>query len=100
MARFVGRDNVRKRLAPLEGEPGRTSYSDGAARIEAGGEAITVRPPFGLPHNGVYESVQYVTGIGGRIMVDSTPDAGTRVRVVLPLGHDGGAPALEPEEAA
>ena len=58
MARFVGRDNVRKRLAPLEGEPGRTSYSDGAARIEAGGEAITVRPPFGLPHNGVYESVQ------------------------------------------
>jgi putative PEP-CTERM system histidine kinase len=49
---------------------------------------------------GVYESVQYVTGIGGRIMVDSTPDAGTRVRVVLPLGHDGGAPTLEPEEAA
>jgi Actinobacteria/chloroflexi VLRF1 release factor len=58
VARFVGRDNVRKRLAPLEGEPGRTSYSDGAARIEAAGEVITVRPPFGLPHNGEYESVQ------------------------------------------
>src|SRR2546430_7440852 len=34
------------------------TYADGAARIEAGGEVITVRPPFGLPHNGEYESVQ------------------------------------------
>jgi len=58
VARFVGRDNVRKRLAPLEGEPGRTSYSDGEARIEAAGEVIVVRPPFGLPHDGEYESVQ------------------------------------------
>ena len=49
---------------------------------------------------GVYESAQYVTGLGGRILVDSTPDVGTRVRVVLPLGHDTVAPTMEPKEAA
>jgi putative PEP-CTERM system histidine kinase len=49
---------------------------------------------------GVYESAQYVTGLGGRILVDSTPQVGTRVRVVLPLGHDTVAPAMEPKEAA
>jgi signal transduction histidine kinase len=49
---------------------------------------------------GVYESAQYVTQLGGRIMVDSTPDVGTRVRVVLPLGHDTVVPTLEPKEAA
>jgi len=53
--RFVGRENVRKRLAPLEGEPGRTTYADGAVRIEAAGELIAVRPPFGLAHTGEYE---------------------------------------------
>jgi hypothetical protein len=56
--RFVGRENVRKRLAPLEGEPGRTTYADGAVRIEAADEVITVRPPFGLPHAGEYEVVR------------------------------------------
>jgi Actinobacteria/chloroflexi VLRF1 release factor len=56
--RFVGRDNVRKRLAPLEGEPGRTTYADGAVRIEAAREQITVRPPFGLGHAGEYEVVR------------------------------------------
>jgi putative PEP-CTERM system histidine kinase len=49
---------------------------------------------------GMYESAQYVTGLGGRILVDSTPDVGTRVRVVLPLGHDTVAPAMEPKEPA
>lgn len=58
MPRFVGRENVRKRLAPLEGEPGRTTYADGAARIETADETITVRPPFGLPHQGAYEVVE------------------------------------------
>jgi hypothetical protein len=53
--RFVGRENVRKRLEPLEGEPGRTTYGDGVARIEAADEVITVRPPFGLAHEGEYE---------------------------------------------
>jgi VLRF1 release factor-like protein len=57
MARYVGRENVRKRLAPLEGEPGRTSYADGAARIEHGEEVTVVRPPFGLEHEGEYELV-------------------------------------------
>jgi hypothetical protein len=56
--RFVGRDNVRKRLAPLEGEPGRTTYAGGAARIEAAGEVIVVRPPFGQAHEGEYEAVR------------------------------------------
>jgi hypothetical protein len=56
--RFVGRENVRKRLEPLEGEPGRTTYADGAARIETADETITVRPPFGLAHAGEYEVVR------------------------------------------
>jgi putative PEP-CTERM system histidine kinase len=33
---------------------------------------------------GVYESAQYVAAIGGRILFDSTPAVGTRVRVLLP----------------
>jgi hypothetical protein len=58
MARFVGRENVRKRLAPLEGEPGRTTYADAEARVEAAGETIVVRPPFGLAHEGEYNVVR------------------------------------------
>src|SRR5437762_13264216 len=58
MARFVGRENVRKRLAPLAGEPGRTTYAGGEARIETAGELIVVRPQFGLAHEGEYEVVQ------------------------------------------
>ena len=46
MARYVGRENVRKRLEPLAGLPGRTTYADGAARIETADETITVRPPY------------------------------------------------------
>jgi len=58
VARYVGRENVRKRLEPLAGLPGRTTYADGAARIETGNETITVRPPFGLAHARVYERVE------------------------------------------
>jgi hypothetical protein len=58
MARFTGRENVRKRLAPLEGGQGRTSYAGGAARIELTGETVVVRPPFGLAHEAEYESVR------------------------------------------
>jgi peptide subunit release factor 1 (eRF1) len=58
MARYVGRENVRKRLEPLAALPGRTTYADGAARIETADEAITVRPPFGLAHARVYETIE------------------------------------------
>ncbi len=57
MPRYVGRENVRKRLAPLEGGPRRTVYADGAVRIETPAETITVRPAFGLTHTRAYESV-------------------------------------------
>jgi peptide subunit release factor 1 (eRF1) len=53
----VGRENVRKRLRSLEGGQGRTTYADGAARIETDAETIVVRPPFGLAHEGDYETV-------------------------------------------
>ena len=58
MPRYVGRENVRKRLEPLQGQPGRTTYADGAVRIETAEETITVRPPFGLAHARVYEKVE------------------------------------------
>jgi hypothetical protein len=58
VARYVGRENVRKRLAPLAGGPGRTVYADGAARIETPEETITVGPPFGLRHEGSYDRVE------------------------------------------
>ena len=57
MTRFIGRENLRKRLAPLEGKEGRTRYADGVARIEVPTETIVVRPPFGLAHAGEYDSV-------------------------------------------
>jgi peptide subunit release factor 1 (eRF1) len=57
MPRFVGRDNLRKRLEPLEGSRGRTIYADGAVRIESDDETLAVRPPFGLAHEGAYETV-------------------------------------------
>jgi peptide subunit release factor 1 (eRF1) len=55
MARFVGRENVRKRLEALG--DGRVVYGGDAVRIEAPGETITVRPPFGLSHEGSYDSL-------------------------------------------
>src|SRR2546423_2167804 len=58
MARFVGRDNVRKRLAPLVDTFGRTVYADGAARIDLPDETIVVRPPFGLAHEREYDRVE------------------------------------------
>jgi VLRF1 release factor-like protein len=53
--RYVGRANLAKRLAPLEGTPGRTSYREGSARLELVGGTLTVSPPFGLAHEGDYE---------------------------------------------
>jgi hypothetical protein len=58
VSRFIGRENLRKRLAPLEGAAGRTTYADGAVTIEpADGEPLVVRPPFGLAHEGRYDEV-------------------------------------------
>jgi hypothetical protein len=57
--RYVGRANAAKRLAPLEGAPGRSVYADGAARFDlAGGETIVARPPFPLRHEGEYQVVR------------------------------------------
>jgi peptide subunit release factor 1 (eRF1) len=58
VARYVGRENVRKRLEPLAEVPGRAAYGEGVARIETADETITVRPPFGLAHARVYENVE------------------------------------------
>jgi len=58
VARYVGRENVRKRLEPLEGEQGTTSYAGGVARIALPGETIVVRPPFGLAHEQEYDRVR------------------------------------------
>lgn len=58
MARYVGRENVRRRLEPLQGQAGRTTYAHGTARIETAKETITVRPSFGLAHARAYESVE------------------------------------------
>jgi hypothetical protein len=57
--RWIGRANVRKRLEPREGAPGRTTYADGAVRIEPEeGESLLVRPPFGLAHAAEYDRVR------------------------------------------
>jgi hypothetical protein len=58
MSRVVGRENMRKRLAPLDGGPGRTVYAAGEVRIETAGTTITVRPPFGIGHEAEYGEVR------------------------------------------
>ncbi len=55
--RFIGRNNVRKRLEPIDGEPGSTLYADGTVRIESATENLLIRPSFGLAHVGSYDSV-------------------------------------------
>jgi hypothetical protein len=57
VARFVGRANVRKRLAPLEGTAGTTTYAEGAATIDSESEHVVARPTFGLAHEGSYDHV-------------------------------------------
>ena len=58
MGRFIGRENLRKRLACLEGSEGRTTYTGGAVRIELPDETLVVRPPFGLVHEAEYDRVE------------------------------------------
>ena len=53
--RYIGRDNVAKRLAPLDGSPGRMVYHAGSARLELDEGALVVTPPFGLEEEGNFE---------------------------------------------
>jgi hypothetical protein len=55
--RYIGRANLTKRLAPLEGHTGRAAYRSGSAHLEFDGGTMTVTPPFGLAHEGEYEQV-------------------------------------------
>jgi putative PEP-CTERM system histidine kinase len=84
------------------GESGKVAvrvFRDGAnAVVEVADDGVGMTPEFvrdrlfrpfqtTKPHGmgiGVYESFQYVTGLGGRILVDSTPNVGTKVRVSVP----------------
>jgi hypothetical protein len=52
--RYIGRDNVAKRLAPLAGSAGRSVYADGSARFELDEGTLVVTPPFGLEEEGEY----------------------------------------------
>ena len=56
--RYIGRANLAKRLAALEGTPGRTTYGSGSARIELDEAVLTITPPFGLEHEGEYAVVR------------------------------------------
>jgi len=57
--RYVGRDNVRKMLEPLEGTPGSTVYADGTVEVLSDTLAVRrFRPSFGLAHTGTYDSVR------------------------------------------
>jgi len=58
MSRWVGRANEAKRLAPLEGTPGRSVYAGGEARFETEDETIVARPPFPLRHEAEYDRVR------------------------------------------
>jgi hypothetical protein len=56
--RYIGRANLAKRLAALDGTPSRVVYADGSARIELDEAALTITPPFGLEHEGEYDVVR------------------------------------------
>ena len=49
---------------------------------------------------GVYESQQYVAGLGGRIVVQSREGAGTHVRVLIPSAENTGGAGRSLDEAA
>lgn len=48
---------------------------------------------------GIYESAQYVGSIGGRLLVESEPNRGTRIKVVLPRHAASDSPAGMSEAA-
>jgi len=47
---------------------------------------------------GVYESAQYVNGLGGEIQVESRPGAGTRVCVKIPRAEVSARPSVVDEQ--
>lgn len=49
---------------------------------------------------GAYESHQYITELGGKILVDSQPNVGTRVKLLLPLHGSTMKAGREESEAA
>jgi Actinobacteria/chloroflexi VLRF1 release factor len=59
MTRYVGRENVRKLLEPLEGQPGHSVYADGTAELVSDTfEGVRhFSPSFGLGHEGTYDYV-------------------------------------------
>ena len=77
----------------------RLTRQDGEAQVEIGdtGHGMTTEfvrerlfKPFQTTKRtgmgiGAYESHQYVQELGGRVIVDTTPGAGTRMRILLPL---------------
>ena len=54
MNRYIGRANVRKRLEVFEGAEGHSLYLRDIVSFALPGEKLTVRPPFGLDHEGEY----------------------------------------------
>lgn len=53
--RYIGRDNVAKRVRTFAGSAGRALYRNGSARFELDEAVLTVTPPFGLPHEAEYD---------------------------------------------
>jgi len=100
---------VQNALDATAGEGGKVVVRvvrDGAnAVVEVADDGVGMTPEFvrdrlfkpfqtTKPHGmgiGIYESFQYVTALGGRILVDSAPGVGTKVRVSLPASDVGAA---------
>jgi Actinobacteria/chloroflexi VLRF1 release factor len=55
--RNIGRANLRKRLEPLEGSEGHSSYRGGRATFTRRDGSLAVRPPFGLAHEAEYDRI-------------------------------------------
>ncbi len=93
----------------------RLGRQDGQALVEVGDTGHGMTPEFvrdrlfkpfqttkqGGMGIGAYESFQYVHELGGQVQVDSTPDVGTCVRLLLPLfGAPAGAATISQRKAA
>jgi hypothetical protein len=56
--RYIGRAGLIKRLALIEGEPGRSLYAGGEVRFERADETLTVRPPLGMAFEADYDRIR------------------------------------------